>query len=425
MRGMLAALVLLGGNWAYGDGPVVEIVEPKPVAVDAAPLPDIITNSPTVVVEEEPEKPPGPLGPKWDSDEYVLWWLKPMALPNLLIGGRGPGVPLAGQPDSTILIGGETKAQEHSGGRFMVGWAVDACQTIGIEFGYFFLGSRSYTQAIASVGGAGDWNLARPFVSPITGTEHSFRVAEVGLSSGRFEMVASSRVQGAEVNAMSHLWAGGQFRFDGLLGFRFLQVNEGLRIAQRTNEVDNNFYILGFPVDQPPPYRPYVSVIDIVDQIDGHNIFYGGQIGLRADWSHGPVFVETISKVAFGQTNEVVKISGVQVVHNDGVPTSGPTGFYGQPTNSGRFTSSVFAVVPEVTVRTGWQYKHSRWFVGYNFLYLSRLARPGDQIDERLFPPSRNFGLTELRAPTHHPQFRFQQSDFWAQGLVLGAELRY
>jgi len=414
------------------EPPIVERVEPPLPAVEAAPVPPTITEPPEVICDVKPDKPIGPLGPKWDSDEFILWWLKPQSIPTLLIGRPGQGVPLVNQLNTTVLVGGELKSQDHAGGRFMGGWAVDNDETIGIEFSYFFLGSRSLTQSYSSAGGAGDSTLARPYRSVVDGSPQSFPVAEVGVSSGRFEMVASSRVQGAEANAFTHLWAGGQFRLDGIVGFRFLQVNEGIRIAQRTNEVIG--YSYGWldeivNIDSPSfPVGGFLTstqVVDIVDQIDGHNIFYGVQIGLRADWSRGPVFVESIGKVALGQTNEVIKINGVQVVNVDGVPTSGPGGFYAQSTNSGRFTKSVFAVLPELTVRTGWQYKTSRWFVGYNFLYLSRLARPGDQIDEQLIPPSRTFGIAESRIATPHPILPFRQSDFWAQGLVIGAELRY
>lgn len=430
IRSAIVGAILLSGTTAAADGPQnVEPVEPKPAVVEALPLPDTVTDEPAVVVEEKPTKPRGPLGPEWDCDEYLLWWLKPQSIPPMLIGGPGQAVPLFNQPNTTLLIGGELRSQDHSGARFVGGWSLDSDETIGIELSYFFLGSRSLTQAFASPGAAGDRNLARPYLSPIDDSRQSFSVAQIGWSSGRLEMVASSRVQGAEANAMSYLGGGSQFRFDGIIGFRFLQVNEGIRIGQRTNET------WGYPIADLPaavvnggPIQNAVyssSVTDIVDQIDGHNIFYGGQIGIRSDWKRGPVFVETIGKVAFGQTNEVVKINGVQVVTIDGVATSGPTGFYGQQSISGRFTQSVFAVMPELTIRTGCQYKSSRWFVGYNFLYLSRLARPGDQIDERLFPPSRTFGLNESLVPTIYPQLHFTQSDFWAQGITIGAEMRY
>jgi putative beta barrel porin BBP7 len=209
-----------------------------------------------------------------------------------------------------------------------------------------------------------------------------------------------------------------------------LQVNEGLRIAHRTNEVSPLFYNLWLEEEvingiRSLPLPSLVTVTDYVDQIDGHNIFYGGQIGMRADWQRGSGFVELIGKVAFGQTNEVVKINGVTVRNADGNTTSAPGGFFAQSTNSGRFTQSVFAVVPELTVRTGVFYGSSRLYVGYNFLYLSRLVRPGDQIDRALLPPPANFGVAESQVFTPHPELNIKQSDFWAQGLMIGWEVRY
>ena len=84
MRGFVALTVFLGGALAFGsDPPVVEPVEPKPVAVDATPLPDPIVQEPVVVVEDEkPPKVRGPLGPEWDLDEYLLWWVKPQTVPT-------------------------------------------------------------------------------------------------------------------------------------------------------------------------------------------------------------------------------------------------------------------------------------------------------------------------------------------------------
>jgi len=53
-------------------------------------------------------------------------------------------------------------------------------------------------------------------------------------------------------------------------------------------------------------------------------------------------------------------------------------------------------------------------FVGYNFLWVSDVARPGDQID-RVFDP---VGATRPVVP-------FNQTTFWAQGINFGVQLRY
>lgn len=399
MRPFAMLLAVVTAGLVRADEP------PQPLPPPAQPGEPVVT-----IAEDDDDKKAhrGPLGPHWGPDEYLLWWITPQQVPDLLIAGSGTN-PLIGEPGVRTLIGGSLVAQAHSGGRFVWGWSVDKEQTIGVEFGYFFLGSRSRTLAAESDGGPGSPTLSRPFLAPDTLLPTSEIIAAPGLLAGGFELVASSRVQGGEVNAVSHLFAGCNVMIDGLVGFRFLQVHEGLRIAARQSFAGDNFY----------------SITDTVDQIDGHNRFYGGQIGLRMDWRHGRAFLDLSGKVAFGQTNEVVTINGLTVVTSSAAGDSvTPTGFYAGPNNSGRFTNSVFAVVPEATVRVGWLRNESRWFVGYNFLALSRLARPGDQIDPVLGHRTVWAGGPPPGA-LDRPAHEFRQASFWAQGLMIGAEVRY
>ena len=81
-------------------------------------------------------------------------------------------------------------------------------------------------------------------------------------------------------------------------------------------------------------------------------------------------------------------------------------------------------MVPELGVRAGVQVtEHARVFVGYNFLYMSNVVRAGDQIDLRVNPnqlaPNNSLGGPAL------PAFTPKTTDFWAQGISLGLELRY
>jgi len=70
-------------------------------------------------------------------------------------------------------------------------------------------------------------------------------------------------------------------------------------------------------------------------------------------------------------------------------------------------------------------------FVGYDFLYISDVARPGNQIDGgvNLFRTSLvQQANPPIAAPANDPSrpaFSAAQSNFWAQGLNLGAEVRF
>jgi hypothetical protein len=75
--------------------------------------------------------------------------------------------------------------------------------------------------------------------------------------------------------------------------------------------------------------------------------------------------------------------------------------------NAGREETSYFAVVPQFGVKVGWHpVDHVRLTVGYDYLYWSRVRRAAEQYNLSAVP-------------------RHDTSDFWAQGLGLGLELRY
>ena len=85
--------------------------------------------------------------------------------------------------------------------------------------------------------------------------------------------------------------------------------------------------------------------------------------------------------------------------------------------------SDQFSVVPEMGVAVGYDFSPQlRATIGYNLLYWTSVARPGDQIDlnidPRQLPPAAVSGATL-------PAFRLQTSDYWAQGLNLGLDLRF
>ena len=60
--------------------------------------------------------------------------------------------------------------------------------------------------------------------------------------------------------------------------------------------------------------------------------------------------------------------------------------------------------------------------IGYTFLYLSDVLRPGDQIDPYINVSQLPPGPLEGAAL---PQFGFHSTGFWAQGLSFGIEGRF
>jgi hypothetical protein len=384
-----------------------------PVFVTSPPNPGPPPEAPPPIQHFEPQPEPvaprhGALGRAWQRMEYLLWWIKDTELPPLAAGNPTTAASL--DSDSTlVLIGGDLSNQEHSGGRFTLGFALDPAQTVGLEGTYCFLGTRTTSAATSSTGAPETPALGVPFRDLTTGAEQAVLVAFPGFASGGVAVSSSARVQGFEVNTVANLIQRPGFQLDGLAGFRFLQVHEGLQLA---------FASQRFASDNGTTMR-----LGSVDQFDGHNRFYGGQVGLRAELRRGPVFVALAGKVALGDAVQVVRLSGISRVAH----AVRRGGIFALPSNSGRYERDQFAVVPEGSVRLGvYLNPKTRLYVGYDFLYLSDAARPADQIDRRLNPsqvPVFTRGGNLLGAP--RPLFAFRDSDFWAQGLVLGLEYRY
>ncbi|MCI0457447.1 MAG: BBP7 family outer membrane beta-barrel protein [Gemmataceae bacterium] len=409
------ALYVPAGDVGLGQAPA-RLVRPAPMPPPASLGPP--DSAPIIqAIEPPPEPPPGPapLGRAWQRMEYLLWWIKDTRVPPLATANTSGTTAANLDSDTTVvLVGGDLDNQERSGGRFTVGFALDPAQTIGLEGTYFFLGTRTTTVGPHSTGAPGTPALGVPFFDLTTGTEQSILAAFPGFASGNVAVSSSARVQGFEVNAVASLFTRSALQLDGLVGFRFLQVNEGLQIAyasERFAASDGSVMRLGS-----------------ADQFDGHNRFYGAQVGLRAELRKGPVFVSLAGKVALGDAVQVVRVNGIsRLAPSTGGATVRPGGIFALPSNSGRFERDVFAVVPEGSMRLGvFLNPATRLYVGYDFLYLSEAARPGEQIDRRLNPTQVPvFTRSGTLVGTPRPRFAFGDSDFWVQGLVLGLEYRY
>lgn len=388
-------------------GPAPTVIEPDPPApvIETAPPP-------------QPDPIPGRiLGGFWDDDQLLIWWPKAHPIPPLVAGTRLGGPPVLGRPGTTVLIGNKAiDNQDIAGGRFTLGWSLTNDDTIGIDGNYFFLGTRTLSESVTDITNPRYKAIGLPFVNAVTGLDDVLTVASPGISSALVTVSTTTRVQGAEINGIANLHAGKNWKLHGLAGYRFFQLQEGLRVEQQWLQY--------------PEATGYKTFGMIADQFDAHNRFNGGQLGLHSDLQRGPVFVEMTAKVALGSTFQVVKTDGATHLITAAYPVpllrSYPGGVYAQLTNMGRTTHSAFAVLPEATFKVGLKAERARFYVGYNFLYLSDVVRPGDQIDRTLNPaqiPLLNPGGS-FTGPDR-PRVALNRTDFWVQGLIIGLEGRY
>jgi hypothetical protein len=260
---------------------------------------------------------------------------------------------------------------------------------------------------------SGEALLGRPLFNPRTGAEDVVLISHPNML-GELEVQQSMRVQGWEAVVLRELYANEWARVTGLMGYRYFQLHEGLRLEQRSEYYGQPVVGTGVAT-----YRTSTA-----DQIDAHNRFHGGTLGLRTQLDAGGFFCQLDTKVSIGRTTEVVRISGqtVSTITSPGGTTISyfPNGVFGQPSNAGRTARGVFAVLPEANLRLGYAFTDSaRLFVGYQFSYLSEVVRAADQLD-RVVDLAQTAGSSFGR-----PRVPFAGADFWVQGVTLGLEWRY
>lgn len=343
----------------------------RPVVADSAqPLPVILRTSasetPTIyraavdpLFESAPPPPPGPGGP-------------PTAPPGPLLVPACP----AASCDQHFWVSGEylmwwvkngpmpvddASYGAFSGLRLNSGAWLGSAQRFGLEGSGFLLERRS-----TGVTAAGTLNV--PPIVILTG---------VGSVS------SSSQLYGAEANGLFNLYRDDRFHADLLGGFRYVGLQESLKA-----------YAAGTFI-----FGGIVQTGSAGARLLAQNNFYGGQVGARAGLHLGRWVADVTGKVGLGVVREGLTASAVAT---DNV--LGTSGF------DRRSSHNDFAVVPEVEVRVGFDItRNLHTFVAYDFLYLSKVARPGNQ----------NFASFLSPAPTA------TTTDFWAQGISFGLEFTY
>jgi hypothetical protein len=371
----------------------------------------------------------------WGSTEYLLWWVKSGPLPYPLVT-TGPGDTAnpgtAGFGGVPTLTGPTVNFGAQSGARVTLGTWLVSDNSLGIEGTGIFLPktTKSYR---ASSDANGNPVLTFRYLDPPDANgvtaEDAFQASVppgnpfgVGPFAGRLAIVSSTRLWGTEASLIANLADGGNARLQLLGGFRYADLDENLSLQFQRGAIDGAVVVF-----QGNPF-PAPSFVSSVDNFHVRNQFYGGQVGVRGEVQLGSLFVGATGKVALGSTHEMLSISGISsVTTGGGATTAVAGGQFAGPSNIGRYTGNEFTVIPEVEVKVGYQLTRAlRCYLGYDFLYWSRVLRPGNQVD--LIVDTRADQVDPNFVPgtrVTFPQPRFNRSDFWSQGLTFGLELNF
>lgn len=375
----------------------------------------------------------GPHYETWLDGGYRVMWNKNERITSTLANSG-----------STILFGGEdVNFGTFQGFYFDGGLWLDCRHHLGVEFNGFYFGTQSVTQTFAS-DAAGNPTITRPIIDALTFVPVNVIVANADPAlgtpaSGSVTVRNTSLLGGLGANGVMNLSHNEDYTVDSLMGFRYIDLEERLNVSQVSTPLFPATMFFGGV-----PLPPGVGVA-LTDDFHTRNQFYGGLIGTRGEMHFGPTFVSLLSTVALGPNHETVDINGFTTAQMPGGrtlsggllavgqgiqtvlgPDGQPAAFVRQG-NLGRVTTNRFIVVPEVGIEAGlYVTSHIRLAVGYNFLYMTDVARPGRQIDSyinpRFVPTSPAFGSLS-GAPL--PMVTGAREDFHAHMVQFSAEVRY
>ena len=349
----------------------------------------------------------------WITADYLFGWIQGDQLPRLVTTSpstvtdpRVAGV--LGQSTTSVLLNGRVNQDVRSGLRLGFGYVFDQEYGQAVEAGFMYLPSQSSDFSLSS---ADHPILARPFYDVRTDspTPAAVLVAFPGQSTGSINVDSrSGAFYGANLDLSEKVWDNNGVRVDALLGYRFASFSDGLRMGQHI-------------VSSTLPG----TVINSSDDFQAQNVFNGLDLGARTTFTWNRLSLNLLGKVAVGNLNRTVNISGHQVVNVTGAdPVRQSGGVYALSSNSGRHNDGSASLLPEAGANLSWQLRSNLCLrLGYSVLVLNQVVRAADQIDftinPDLFPPAKADATP--RRPTYH-EFH---SDLWIQTLNLGAEWKF
>jgi hypothetical protein len=343
--------------------------------------------------------PPPAASPFWIEADYLHWRVKGDKLPALVSTGT------LGVPGTTVLFGdAAVNDRWRSGGQIKAGYWFDPQHSWGIEGSFFGLQNVSTGFTAASNGSS---VLARPFFNVATGLQDTVIIASPG--SGQIAINETSRLWGAGFALRKEVCASCAGRVSALVGYRYLHASDDLAIV--TNQQGNG-----------PAIGPFTA--GVTDRFGTANDFSGLDLGLTGEVRSGAFTFEWLGKVAVGANFSSAQIDGATTLTVGGGPAVvSPGGLLALPSNIGNFNQTRLAVVPEAALKVGYQVTpRLRIHAGYDFLYWSKVVRPGNVIDTGINTSQISPG--SLVGPSR-PAPRLDGSDFWAQGLNVGAVFNF
>jgi len=396
--------------------------------------------------------------PRWWFDgEYLLWYAKAQPVDFPLLTTSAPSQSgILGQPSTLQLVpGNHIPYGAISGFRLSSGFFGDADRRFGALVTGFYTEQKGVNHLFATsapfgMSSVGIPLLARPFIDTTTGPS-SLVVTNNQFGVGSALVSTTTQTWGVEASGIWNVYRScpDEKHFcslDLIAGYKFLQNTESLTVQSFTTL--NNALVVpifspgpfGVPVETgvrvvpiPVPVGGVISgapaTVQVLDRIGTTNKFNGGVFGLRHEVRWGMWSLMTTGKIGVGNMHETINMYGVTSFANPSTNQVGASygGLYANASNFGTYHNDEFVIIPELTVNLGINLtKAITLFAGYNFMWISQVARPANQInpviDSSTVPFSPNFGQLGHIPGTSN---LFKQDEFWLQGVNFGMSIRY
>lgn len=362
----------------------------------------------------------------WVHAEYLLWYQSGMRVPPLVTSSptstARSAVGVLGEPTTSTLFGGgdDYLTDDRSGFRIRFGWWLSSFPCWGLEGEYTGLGEQTESYFNQSTG---DPILARPFFNALDGREDSELVAFPDVVTGSIAADITSEFDGAAVRLRRQLCCSSgccfstlscqsvpfSSRLDGTIGYRFWELDESLTVRE-------DLQLAGTQQN---------GSFDIIDRFQTRNQFNGAELGVLWQGRRGWWSLDALMRLGIGNVHQTVTINGSTQIVENGATSNFDTGFLTQRTNIGTYDRDKFTMVPELGLTLGYQLtRRMRATMGYSLVYWGNVVRPGDQVDLDVNPNLLAPELDPFSGPLR-PQFVFNETDYWVQGLSFGAEFRW
>lgn len=361
----------------------------------AAETTNTIERKPEAKVDKALTKPKQDIQRFWVTPEMLIMWSKDGPVHDVRVSTFG--LFLAGPAPQYIF---ENKEQDYGmqmGGRLAFGMWADDARKWGFELSGFALQEEEDSFKASSN------SYVWPYFDTTTNTESAFGAFSFA-GPIRLEISSKSQVWGVEGLGLHNFKRSRDLSLDMAFGVKHLDLSEDF-VHQMGPGV-----VLGHPY--------YYQ-----DSFSTRNQFFGAKVGLRLSYTAWErLLIDVQPAVSLGADLEKLDVSG----YSSAVPFSGPGFIYTGVTNTGEHKKTTFAVVPEIKVGLGCQItKNLSFHANYNFLYVSDVLRPGEQVSRRINPANVLGGIPPPPGPPNDPRARMESSDYWAHGVGVNLKIKF